>query len=389
MNLCKAVACLLFITGDAIAASLPPAPEPSPSVVGPPSYYQLPATGQPPAVGSSQSETYKAAVTAWTQMVSTQYSHVEQWYPKLQPPYSPSNLQQLADCVGMVSYLTYMGAPEAAAELFAYENVYNNLDKGDSKIPTPQQYADFFVSLNGAPTANWQLITSITDIQAGDVLIIPASFAQGTSYVGHALMAAGSPKLLSDGSYALLEFDSTSTTTSHTGGHGLNDTRYWDPRNQPCPSSICSGDSGGGAGNTGPSGLGQGTVQIAPLPASYQGTYPDYPFQIAWFVSSNNDLTSGSGYIGPLIVARPTSPVNTAAAQCMFQWAQIKFPTALTPAGTATTFIPNGMTRTYSGTGASLTFNFSTGKVNYHGPKAGQIRKIGNLQSWLNLSNCQ
>ena len=243
------------------------APDPSPAVVGPPSFYQLPSGGPSVLPDGSQSETLKATLIAWSQMINTQYSHVEQWYPKLLPPYSQTKPQQQVDCVGAVSYLLYMGAPTAIAAVYAFNNFTDHLYTGWSKIPTPQQFANFFVSLSTTPSPDWQRVTSVADIQAGDVLIIPASYANPTQYVGHALIAAGKPLPLSDGSYALLEFDSTSTTVNHTGGHGNNDSRYWDPRNVPCSATTCGGDSGNGTGNTGPSGLGQGTVQISPIPA--------------------------------------------------------------------------------------------------------------------------
>lgn len=386
MKLIQSMPWLLLSCATAAAT----APDPSPSVVGPPSFYQVLADGESATPGSSQSETYKAAVTAWTQMTSTQYSHVEQWYPKLLPPYSQANPQQLADCVGAVSYLLNMGAPEAIAEVFAYNGIDNRLYTGWSRIPTAQKFANFFVSLRGGGTANWQVVNSITDIQAGDILIIPASYANPTGYVGHALIAAGSPLQLSDGSYALLEFDSTSTTANHTGGHGNNDSRYWDPRNVPCPSTTCSGESGNGSGSTGPSGLGQGTVQISVLPSQYTSQFPNFPFQIAWEVNGKNNTSSGAGYVGPLIVARPLSPMNTAQAQCLFQWAQNQFPKALVPAATATAFGANGMSRTYSKTKAILTFQFGgVGSVSYTGPNATKIKKIGSLYDWLTISNCQ
>ena len=389
MTQLKAPATLLSLLLSTIGLAAP-APDPSSAVVGPPSFYQLPSDGQSALPGSSQSETFKAVITAWSQMTNTQYSHVEQWYPRLLPPYSQTKPQQQVDCVGAVSYLLYLGAPSAIADVYAFNNFTDHLYTGWSIIPTPQQFANFFVSLNNAPSPNWQRVTSVADIQAGDVLIIPASYANPTQYVGHALIAAGNPLLLSDGSYALLEFDSTSTTLNHTGGHGDNDSRYWDPRNVPCPATTCGADSGNGSGNTGPSGLGQGTVQISPIPAAYAGQFPAYPFQIAWSVAANHNASIGDGYVGPLIVARPVSQPHTASAQCLFQWAQTRFPKALKPAATSTTFTSSGMTRTYAKTQATLSFSFDgAGSVTYEGPQAASIQRIGKLQAWLSLSHCQ
>jgi hypothetical protein len=382
------LAIVLLMSGATVEASTS-SPLLSPSTVGPPSFYQ-PAGSSPLIPGSTPSETYKALITAWSQMTNTQYAHQEQWYPKLLPPFSPSNPEQLADCVGAVSYILNLGAPAAVAEVYASIGLTDALYKGWSYVPRAQEYANFFVSLKAGTSPNWQYVSNVADIQAGDVLIIPASYANPTGYVGHALIAAGSPLLLSDGSYALLEFDSTSTSPNHTGGHGSNDTRYWDPRNLPCPTDVCSGDSGNGAGNNGPSGLGQGTVQISTLPTNWASQFQNYPFQIAWSVDPSNNTGSGQGYVGPLIVARPISQPHTAQGQCLFQWAQMQFPKALAPAATATTFTGTEMNRTYSKTKASLTFDFSVpGSVTYKGPMSSQINKIGSLQNWLNVSNCE
>lgn len=373
----------LSMVGQLQAATTPP--DPSPFVVGPPAYY----TPTPPSGSSTSSDfasnsaTFQAALITWTQMVNSQYSHAEQWYPKLQPPYTANNPQYLFDCVGALSYILYQGAPLAIADVYNYINLKDGLNTGWSVIPRAIDFANYFVTLKTTPSPDWQLITDITAIQPGDVLIVPVSYAQGTAYVGHALLAAGAPMLLSDGSYALLEFDSTGTSGPGFPGHGWSDSRIWDPRNLPC--AVCANsDSGGGVGNAGPSGLGRGTIQITPLPTALQSTYPNYPFQISWQVQAQ--AAGQNSYFAPLIVARPLSNPSTAQIQCLFNWAEKAYPTIFTPANAITQFSSPYIYRQY--TSSYLGVSVANNTVYYQGPDGTQLPQ-GSLSSWLTTANCQ
>ena len=54
---------------------------------------------------------------------------------------------------------------------------------------------------------NWRTQTKISNLRPGDYFIFPAN--PNDKFVGHAVIAAGPPVAMSDGSYALSVFDST------------------------------------------------------------------------------------------------------------------------------------------------------------------------------------
>jgi hypothetical protein len=429
---------------DAATATTAP-PDPSPYVVAPPAYYALPLPANcstnsassasfcpstPTSDAASSSATFQAALIAWSQMVSSEYGHEETWFPTRQPPYTAANPQYLFDCVGALSYILNQGAPQAMTDVFTYMNngavppvIYNGLNGGHGTVPpaisaTGPSYASYFVSLNTAPSPDWQLITTISAIQPGDVLIVPASFNEvvnntvvygNPAYPGHAMLAAGAPMLLSDGSYALAVFDSTSIPgAGGKGGHGFSDTRIWDPRNLPCYECSTS-DSGNGPGSTGPSGLGRGTIQIAPLSSAYtsvsqsvagnnftaQLPWSSFPFQFSWSVDGN--------YFAPLIVARPgNAPPDgspyMAQIQCLFNWAELKYSTSFIPVNALTQWAGAGqgplqlsnpyVYRYYGTTHSYLGVTLPDINVYYQGSNSA-ITSEGTLTTWLSNSNCQ
>ena len=429
----------IFAAGqlDATTATTTP-PDPSPYVVAPPAYYAypLPTTcntssasntsfcpSTPTSDPASSASTFQAAIIAWSQMVNSEYGHEETWFPYRQPPYTAANPQYLFDCVGALSYILNQGAPQAMTDVFTYMGGNNGLNGGHGTVPpaisaTGPSYASYFVSLNTTPSPDWQLITSISDIQPGDVLIVPASFNEvvnntvvygNPAYPGHAMLAAGAPMLLSDGSYALAVFDSTSTPASGgKGGHGFSDTRIWDPRNLPCYACSTS-DSGNGSGSTGPSGLGRGTIQIAPLSSTYTGVsqsvaganftaqlpWSNFPFQFSWSVDGN--------YFAPLIVARPVnappdgSPYM-AQIQCLFNWAELNYPTSFIPTKALTQWAGAGtgpiqqsnpyVYRYYATTNSYLAVTLPDVNVYYKGSNSA-VTSEGALTTWLSNSNCQ
>ncbi len=95
----------------------------------------------------------------------------------------------------------------------------------------------------------------------------PSSVAKG-----HAIIAAGPPLLLSDGSYALLAYDSTATP------HGPYDTRLTDDRNDTGPNGL-------------PSGLGCGTLQ-------FHVNEKGEPVSISWTVGTK-------ATVAPMAIGRP------------------------------------------------------------------------------------
>lgn len=210
-------------------------------------------------VGPSQPATgpvINTVAQAWKTMTWTLYNH--------HPVVDAAAGRYQFDCVGMTNYFLSVAAPNANNDLRTAEGI------PDHYVPTPDKVLDFIRGLPPAGTATWRPVTALTDIQAGDLL---AFGSQGRD-VGHAAIAAGPPLALTDGSYALLIYDSTGLV------HGPQDTRNWDERAQP----------GGSHPHTG---LGRGTVRLT-------GTSPQ-EWSMHWTTTSTRAYGDG------VAVARPLS----------------------------------------------------------------------------------
>jgi hypothetical protein len=209
--------------GAAVAGVPANAPIPSRQVVGP--------TANP-----ATNAVLAAVADQFTTMVATRYQH-----------HDVENAQEgtyFYDCVGMVTYTLRLAAPNAIAAL--------ETDLGIRKgfVPNPAHYLQWFTALPGEPNQYWMPVTRVEDLLPGDVIAwtIEANNPHPIP-AGHALIAAGPLLPLSDGSYALLVYDSTGTP------HGPFDTRRTDPRNELGPNGL-------------PSGLGRGTIQLFSEPVS-------------------------------------------------------------------------------------------------------------------------
>ena len=142
------------------------------------------------------------------------------------------------DCVGMTTYSMRLAAPKALQVLL------DSLKIRTGFVPTPSRYAKWFLGLEQISNPFWQAVTRVVDLQPGDVLAWNVDIENpNPPSPGHSVIAAGPPLPLSDGSWALLVYDSTATP------HGRFDTRLTDDRNQIGP-------------NGRPSGLGRGTLQL-------------------------------------------------------------------------------------------------------------------------------
>jgi hypothetical protein len=168
------------------------------------------------------------------------------------------------DCVGMVTYTLRLGTPAAHRALMQGMHIQ------EGYVPTPAEYVDWISMLSVQPDDNWQRIRRVENIHGGNVLVWtfeghnPALHGGAT---GHAVIAAGPPLRLSDGSFALLVYDSTCPP------HGPFDTRLTDPRNLPL--QIRDSKNFGH-----PSGLGRGTLQVIPDPQT------GGPAAIGWVVGA-------------------------------------------------------------------------------------------------------
>jgi hypothetical protein len=198
-----ATAALLPVTG-AWATSVPPAP--SPQVVG--------ALANP-----SVSPTLAKVTSVFTTMKKTVYSH--KYVENTRTGY------YAWDCVGMTDWILHPAAPNAWAAM------HTTLSIRTGYVPQPTAWATY---LQGTLPPSWQRITAVGDLRPGDYLLLPAN--KPTRFVGHAMIVAGPPRLMSDGSYALRVYDSTGTA------HGPYDSRLTDTR------------------AVGHSGLGNGTIRV-------------------------------------------------------------------------------------------------------------------------------
>jgi hypothetical protein len=152
------------------------------------------------------------------------------------------------DSVGMVTVV--LGIQTAPAQRALLEGL--GIRRGF--VPAPARYVEWFHAAGQERVPFWGRVPRIADMLPGDIIAWvnePNNPRGDGSTVGHALIAAGSPLPLSDGSFAVLIYDSTASF------HGPFDTRRSDPRNLPLE---IAGSSQFGT----PSGLGRGTIQLIP-----------------------------------------------------------------------------------------------------------------------------
>jgi hypothetical protein len=203
-----------------------------------------------------------ATVQAWTTMTWTIYAHTD----KVD---AAAGTYQF-DCVGATNYFLSVGAPAANRVM------RTALGIGAAYVPRPQAMAGYFAALPAGGNGSWTPVRTLTAVAPGDIIAVPPR--AGTAESGHALIVAGPPLLLANGDDALLVFDSTATP------HGPSDSRTWDPRNRPLPADATHP-------NGRPSGLGHGTIMIAPTASGAPGT-------MYWSVD-------GPEYGGQLEIAAP------------------------------------------------------------------------------------
>lgn len=207
-----AVSMVSPMAGQAATQKLP---EPTKYVVGPLS---------PPSV----SKTLATVQGVYETMTKTVYSH----------KYTEDVLTGYYawDCVGMTDWVLKESAPKA------WEDMHKSLKIRPGYVPSPTKWYDYFAGKQGKLSKNWQRVTNINKLKPGSYLVFPKH--RKTRFVGHAVIAAGQPIKLSDGSYALLVMDSTGSP------HGPYDSRLTDKR-----AVVPAGKKSG-------SGLGMGTMRI-------------------------------------------------------------------------------------------------------------------------------
>jgi hypothetical protein len=204
--------------------------------------------------GGGATQVLDAVTHAFRTMTRTRYQHHYVEHPR--------RGVYLFDCVGMADYFLHRGAPQA------WQQMHTALGIRRGYVPRPTRWADY---LRGDP-ADWQRVNETAAIRPGDFILMDKSTT--TRFVGHALIAAGTPHRRADGTYSLVVYDATGTA------HGPRDSRLHDRRAEKRDPWRRSG-----------SGLGRGTIQITP-----DGT--GAPAAISWSVGARPIQTG-------VVVSRP------------------------------------------------------------------------------------
>jgi len=228
---------------------------------------------QAPQAPASAGPLLATAISTFQSMTSTRYDHRYTIDPKTGVYYW--------DCIGFVNWALAQATPNAHAAFHTAMNV----PKGSGHVGLWAQF------LSGTPGPSWSVLSSVTQLSGGEVMILPGEIVNGgevvfgsapggVSYPGHATVVAGPALPLSDGSYAIFLYDSTALP-----GHGKWDSRYTDPRAQPLP------------GTTRKSGTGFGTMRVT---VDANGA----PTAAYWSASTKRPITFQGQPVVP-IFARP------------------------------------------------------------------------------------
>lgn len=246
----------------------PPSPPPA-SAVG-----AKPAWGvQAPQAAASAGPLLAQAITTYQTMTSTRYDH--------QYTINPAAGIYYWDCIGFVNWALAQATPNAHAAFHTTMNV----PRGSGHVGLWAQF------LTGNPGPSWLVLSSVTQLSGGEVMILPGEIVNGgqiiygsapggVGYAGHATIVAGPALPLSDGSYAIFLYDSTALP-----GHGKWDSRYTDPRAQPI------------TGTTRKSGTGFGTMRVT---VDANGA----PTAVYWSASTKRPIAFQGQPVVP-IFARP------------------------------------------------------------------------------------
>lgn len=216
------------------------------------------------------------AMQVYQTMKQTKYSH--------QYVINPRTGTYFWDCVGFTNWALKQATPNAWR---AFHTAMNVPVGASGRVAL---WAEF---LTGTPGPSWSVVNSVTQLTGGELMIIPGeiildgkpqygSSSSGQSYVGHAVIIAGPPTRLSDGTYAVATYDATALP-----GHGQWDSRYTDPRALPLGPST----------PTKYSGTGFGTMKFS---VSASGA----PTGIYWSANATSPVSFGGQPVVP-VLARP------------------------------------------------------------------------------------
>lgn len=256
-------------SASSAAQTTPPEP-PGASPSGTKPSWSVQAPQAPAAAGLLLAQ----GIETYQTLAQTQYNH--------RYTISPSTGTYFWDCIGFVNWALEQATPNAWSAFHTAMNVPTN-NSGRVGL-----WATF---LTGNPGPSWSVVPAVNQLTGGEVMIVPGEVVVGGrviygsadengGYPGHAVIIAGPPLPLSDGSYAVFVYDSTALP-----GHGKWDSRNFDARALDEP------------GTTRASGTGYGTMRLT---VSATGA----PTAVYWSASTKNPITFQGQNVVP-VLARP------------------------------------------------------------------------------------
>lgn len=272
---CAIALCLIGLTlmtntsAASAAQSAPPTP-PAASPSGAKPAWSVQAPQAPASAGPLLAQ----GIQTYQTLVQTQYNH--------RYTINSSTGTYFWDCIGFVNWALQQSTPNAWT---AFHTAMNVPTKNSGRVGL---WATF---LTGNPGPSWSVVPAVNQLTGGEVMIVPGevvvdgrviygSADESGGYPGHAVIIAGPPLQLSDGSYAVFVYDSTALP-----GHGKWDSRNFDSRALDEP------------GTTRASGTGYGTMRLT---VSATGA----PTAVYWSASTKNPIAFQGQNVVP-VLARP------------------------------------------------------------------------------------
>jgi hypothetical protein len=137
---------------------------------------------------------YHEALSEFTNMKTTLYQH------KTEVNRETGSYKY--DCVEFVSYALRHATP------VAWESICRARGLAKGRVPSPPSYQKFFASLWETPQPGWEAVRSVKELLPGDLVSWDYKTERAT---GHAVVIASLPKQISEDSWEVQVYDSTST----------------------------------------------------------------------------------------------------------------------------------------------------------------------------------
>ena len=161
---------------------------------------------------------------------------------------------------------------------------------------------------------------------------------------------------------------------------------------------CCTPNYGNSDGHLSANGLHLGTL----LPIAFRGEAAPYPADLAVFNGTSPNgtwnlfvLDDGADDAGQLangftltITTLPPTITTLSPMECLFNWAEITYPTLFTPAGAVSQLWSPFTYRYYSATNTYVGVSSSDAHV-YYQDAQGNRQDVGPLSEWLSRAGCQ